>query len=301
MSQLPPPPSGSGPIQPFGATSSPVPPAPPRGDLIGTTKGPVRLEPLGAGQTIDAAIRLYRARWKTLMAISAVIVVPFGLVQQYSIHASRHPVLIGDRVYEQAEPGVTFLFIFSNFLVLQPLIQASLMRAMAGIYLGQDVGWSASLRFGLSKLGWVLLWSIVTGILIALGLIALILGAVFLYIRFYFTIPAAVLEDARGGALGRSWGLTRGLGWHIFGTVLLAGILAAIASAILTIPAGLIAFNDTGAGLGWLFQAVLTALASVIVTPFTIGVIVLLYFDARIRKEGFDLAVMAREVGATER
>jgi hypothetical protein len=46
---------------------------------------------------------------------------------------------------------------------------------------------------------------------------------------------------------------------------------------------------------------VLTALASVIVTPFTIGVIVLLYFDARIRKEGFDLAVMAREVGATER
>jgi hypothetical protein len=277
-----------------------MPPAPPRGDLIGTTKGPVRLEPLGAGQTIDAAIRLYRARWKTLMAISAVIVVPFGLVQQFAIHASRHPVFVGDQVYQQPEGGVTFLFLFINFLILQPLIQASLMRALSGIYLGQEVGASASLRFGLSKLGWVLMWSIVTGILTALGLIALIVGAVFLYIRFYFTIPAAVLEDARGGALERSWGLTRGLWWHIFGTVLLAGILGAIASGILTIPAGIIAINDTGAGLGWLFQAILSALASVIVTPFTIAVTVLLYFDARIRKEGFDLAVMAREVGATE-
>jgi len=31
----------------------------------------------------------------------------------------------------------------------------------------------------------------------------------------------------------------------------------------------------------------------VLVTPFTMGVIVLLYFDARIRKEGFDLEILA--------
>jgi hypothetical protein len=258
----------------------------------------VRLEPLGAGQTIDAAVRLYRARWKTLMAISAVLVVPFSLAQQFAIHASRHPVLIGNRVFQQSDSGLVVLFFVLNYLLVQPLIQASLIRALAGVYLGQDVRAGESLRFGLSKLGWVLLWSFVVGLLTALGLIALIVGAIFLYVRFYFTVSAVVLEDARGGALSRSWRLTKGLWWHIFGTTLLAGLVAAVASFILAVPAALIAANDTGQSIAWFFQALLSAASTVIVTPFSVGVVVLLYFDSRIRKEGFDIAVMAREVGA---
>jgi hypothetical protein len=66
----------------------------------------------------------------------------------------------------------------------------------------------------------------------------------------------------------------------------------------LAVPAALIAANDTGQSIAWFFQALLAAASTVIVTPFSVGVVVLLYFDARIRKEGFDLAVMAREVGA---
>jgi hypothetical protein len=42
----------------------------------------------GAGQTIDAAIKLFRAQWKTLMAIVAVISVPFTVLQAYVIHAT---------------------------------------------------------------------------------------------------------------------------------------------------------------------------------------------------------------------
>jgi hypothetical protein len=40
------------------------------------------------------------------------------------------------------------------------------------------------------------------------------------------------------------------------------------------------------------------ALATVITTPFVMLVIVLLYFDLRIRKEGFDIEVMARELAS---
>jgi hypothetical protein len=39
-----------------------------------------------------------------------------------------------------------------------------------------------------------------------------------------------------------------------------------------------------------------SAAASVVTTPFLTIVVVLLYFDQRIRKEGLDLSIMAQEL-----
>jgi hypothetical protein len=47
---------------------------------------------------------------------------------------------------------------------------------------------------------------------------------------------------------------------------------------------------------GWLLRAVGSAAASVVTTPFVTIVVVLLYFDQRIRKEGLDLSIMAQEL-----
>jgi hypothetical protein len=302
MSELPPPP-GAGSTPTAGITPTPpsalATPPPPRTDTYGSSRGPVRLEPHGVGQIIDAAIRLYRSRWKTIMGLTAVIIVPFTLLEHYSIHVTRHQVLIGRQVYEnQPNTAVTIAFTLAGFLVIQPLLQASLIKAIAGIYLGQAVTWKESIRFGWSKAGWVLWMTFVAGLLTLLGVLGLLIGAVFIYVKLYFVTSAVVIEDARGSALSRSWNLTKGRWWPIFGTLILASIIAGIASAILTIPAAIISATDTGDTMAWLFSAVLNSAASVIVTPFTIAVTVLLYFDARIRREAFDLAVMAREVGA---
>lgn len=233
------------------------------------------------------------------MAIAAVILVPFTLVQQFAIHITTHPVLIGGRIYrEQPNVAVAVTFAFVLYLVMQPLMQASLTRAVAGIYLGEEVSARESIRFAASKLGWVVLEVFLASLLTALGLIALLIGAVFLYIRFYFVVPAVIIEDQKGASITRSWRLTKGRWWHIFGTALLALILATIATAIFSIPSIMIAAGGTGGSFTWIVEAVFSSVASVIVAPFSLGVTVLLYFDARIRKEGFDLAVMAREVGA---
>ena len=84
---------------------------------------------------------------------------------------------------------------------------------------------------------------------------------------------------------------------------MLAGIIAAIISAIVLVPSLLLTANETFTGsvssTAWVVRAILGSISALIVTPFTIAVGVLLYFDARIRKEGFDLAVMAQEVGVS--
>lgn len=253
---------------------------------------------MGVGQTIDAAIRLYRSDWKTLMVIVALIVVPFTVIQAYAIHVATHPILIGDRVVATRSGSATVGLLFLvNFLVVGPLINASMVRAVAGIYLGQRPNAGQSIRFGFSKLGWVLLAVLLSSILSFLGLIALVVPGIILYIRYSFAVETVVVEGEKGGALGRSWRLSKGLALHIFGTLFVAFILAAIATAIFTIPSALLTVNGTMGTSGWVLRAALGSLGAVIVSPFSTAVGVLLYFDARIRKEGFDLAVMAREVG----
>ncbi|HYV02763.1 MAG TPA: glycerophosphoryl diester phosphodiesterase membrane domain-containing protein, partial [Actinomycetota bacterium] len=138
------------------------------------------------------------------------------------------------------------------------------------------------------------------------GFLLLIIPGVIAAIRFTFGTTVVVIEGARGTkALRRSWRLAKGSFWRILGTLLLAAILAAVVTGIVTIPTTLIA-NGTGSPFtvedasGWPIRAVGSTIASVIVTPFTALVRVLLYFDMRIRKEGFDIAVMAHDLATPE-
>jgi uncharacterized membrane protein len=257
---------------------------------------------MGAGQTIDAAIKLFRAQWKTLMTIVAVISVPFSVFQAYVIHATTHPVYIGGGLYSSRSSGGTVVLLSAlSYLVIAPLLRASMIRALAGIYLGERPGAAQSIRFGFSKLGWVLLAILLSSLAVFLGLIALLVPGIILYVRYSFAIPAVVVEGQRGGALGRSWRLSKGLAWHIFGTLFLAFIIATIVSTLISVPSLIVTanetFNGTVSSTAWVVRAIFGSIATLVVAPFTSAVGVLLYFDARIRKEGFDLAVMAREVG----
>jgi hypothetical protein len=121
------------------------------------------------------------------------------------------------------------------------------------------------------------------------------------FLRWFFAPPMVVLEDVRGtAALRRSWALTRGLTGKILGTTLLAWLLLFallfIVGALLAVV--LIAVIEEGIGTGfYAVNHVVNALVTILITPFTTLVTVLLYFDARIRKEAFDLEVMARQLG----
>src|SRR5206468_3470464 len=152
-SPAPPPPSGLGLASfPFASdAASTLPPPPLQG---GTSRGPVPLQPMRVGQTIDAAIKLYRSDWKTLMTIVALIAVPYTLLQDFIVHIATHPVLIGGRTYvDRADPGVAFVLVVVYYVLVSPLLKASMVRAVAGIYLGVRSTALESIRFGASKLG----------------------------------------------------------------------------------------------------------------------------------------------------
>ena len=255
---------------------------------------------MGIGETLDAAVRLYRANWKTMMLIVAVVSVPFTVIQNLAINAVQHPFVINDQTFIQNRGlAVIWLFLGLYYLLLAPILRGAVVRVVAGIYLGERTTASQSLQFALTKFAPLLVALILSGLLIALGFIALIVPGIILWIRYQFVVPAVVVEGAGGtAALGRSWRLSKGRSWPIFATLFLAGLITAVISAILAIPGLILAANGGATTTGWIIRAVFSSIAQVITTPFVSTVGVLLYFDARIRKEAFDLAVMAREVGS---
>jgi hypothetical protein len=284
------------------APSGPSLPPPPPGRLLVGSDRPLVLRPMGVGELLDAAIRLYRAEWKNLMAIVAIVLLPLEFLRAFLLReiggpfAPPDPTLLPSEV-ESALITSSILGVI-EFLVIQPFLTAAVARACSDVYLGHRLVVGPTFRYAATKIHSILWISILYGLAAALGFLALIVPGVIVLVRFAFGSTVLVVEGKKGsGALGRSWRLSQGHFWKVLGTFVLALLMAFIIQAILALPTGLIA-GELGPS-AWPLAAIGNALAMIATTPFTTLIAVLLYFDLRIRKEAFDLEVMAQEMASS--
>jgi hypothetical protein len=174
-------------------------------------------------------------------------------------------------------------------------------------------------------LGWAIAVGIAVGIGVALGagahlvavgvLVAVVLGlaatvfAVIVAIRWSLIVPVVVLE--RTGpikAMGRSWRLVRRSSWRVFWITLLTEVIVGLAGFIIRIPFSLVGGTSSlTAGFGaagtthpaapsaaaTVASAVGTIISDTLTAPLLAGVLVLLYTDLRMRREGMDIALQA--------
>jgi hypothetical protein len=83
--------------------------------------------------------------------------------------------------------------------------------------------------------------------------------------------------------------------WSVMGIAIVAGLLASVIGNVLgTVPS--VAALAIGLRYGWPLLAAGSILSALITTPFVAIVATLIYFDGRIRQEGFDLQVMADDL-----
>ncbi len=138
---------------------------------------------------------------------------------------------------------------------------------------------------------------------VLVGLVGLVVLAFFWTRVYYLAVPPLMLEDVGVfGALRRSWVLTTGQFWRIFGIAVLTILITQIVGSILAIPfaiAGVVTLLGAGEGeVGLLIflvtQAVAAVVSSAFVAPFTASVTAVQYLDQRIRKEGYDVELITR-------
>ncbi|MBK9944994.1 MAG: glycerophosphoryl diester phosphodiesterase membrane domain-containing protein [Kouleothrix sp.] len=150
---------------------------------------------------------------------------------------------------------------------------------------------------------------VLAGVAVALAMLGLLLllglASLFFYTRLIVTTQAIVLED-RGplSGLGRSWRLISGSFWRTLAIAvlmyILAYIIAGIPSALVSFVLQLLSANSLGAIMR--NQAIVTLVATlgqIVILPLQLVIFTLLYYDLRVRKEGYDLELIAQSQQVT--
>ncbi|HVM12232.1 MAG TPA: hypothetical protein VM638_07140 [Actinomycetota bacterium] len=277
------------------------------------TRGqPIVPQPMRAGQVLDAGVNLYRLHFRTLMPLVAVVVIPVELLTlliSLQVPSSRAALVV--------QIGVIVLIALFSVA----LMTAAVLRTAADAYIGQPPRIGSALRFALTRVHSILWVSLLVGLLVLIPMIPTVVaalarapdalvvilgiagaaGVIAIAVTFMFAPPIVVVDDVRGSrALGRSRMLTRGFRWRIFGTLLLAYLLAAVVAFVIALPFTPLTQGEITGELttgGWIAVSIRDSLTQIITTPFTTVVTVLLYFDARVRKEALDLEIMAQQLG----
>ena len=184
--------------------------------------------------------------------------------------------------------------IASSFVLL--LIGIIVVALFGGCAFGAVVLFARSLGGRAAFAGILLGWFAI--ILLIILLIPVIL---FFFIRFVLTTQAIVLEG-RGplSGLARSWKLISKSFWRALGVfvlvLLLSYLLSVIPSLLLTFGLNLITGNSATSMLRNQALGSFVAQVGLIVgLPLLFSVYTLLYYDLRIRKEGYDLELMAQQ------
>lgn len=246
---------------------------------------PTELHPRSATEIIDAAFRLLGQHYARLAAISVTAMLPLIIVRFFT--TSTQPTLADIPLY---------LLVLGVSFICGNVAEAATVIAVSDSYLSGSVDIAGALAATLSRILSVLVLAILRLVLIFVAMVALVFPGIYVGVRTFAAMPSLLLERlSPTDAIGRSWRLADGSFWRVFGTMVLAFVIFYVLFILATMVVGIVATMSgfRGSPVVAALESVLTAL----LYPVVAVVITLLYYDLRIRREGFDLEIMAKELG----
>ena len=284
-------------------TIGPAPPAPAPSEPL------LRLRPLGLGEVLDDIFRIYRRYFGLLCAIGLLVSVPSLLFQfttgsvgnlglLFNVFGNLGNPQSSSTLVALGRPNLALLGL--SYLVLLAVVPFSIgavSRAAIDIALGNPVSVRSAFA-GVARRYWALLGQTLIVVVAIVPLVLCFPVAIWIGVRWVVGVPALLAEGIGPlKGLGRSWTLTRGNWWRLFGTLLLVYLLQAVISTALGalgLPLGFAIPFISPVVRAAIVLTISTA-ASALTLPVVYLCIVLLYFDLRIRREHFDLDQLARQ------
>ena len=245
------------------------------------------LRPLSVGEILDVSFQLYRRHFAAL-AMGALV-------------CSGLPVLLS--LFIEASGGMLqhvwlTLAYYGIFVVLSAIATAATVFIVSESYLGRPLSAAEALSRAAPLLWRVITCSVLTGLLVMVGFLLFVIPGIVLVCGVILAFPVLVLEPgtSASGALSRSWALTRGSRWRIFGMLVTLFLLLYIPIVALTALAALVLPDaDPGSAMtGGIVGLVLAGVLQLFLYPLFYCVLTVSYYDLRVRKEGFDLEVLAQ-------
>jgi hypothetical protein len=269
------------------------------------------LRPRSAIEIVDTAFTIWRRNigQMTIIGIAAtvpvVLALVLGLGSVFAVGSFNEAKLIA---------AIPMLLVFAVVLVLWMAVVDGAMTLAAGdAYHGREVSAANSLRGAVSKGGTLVVSNILRMLTIFLAvavgavviamlgksngglavLLFIVLGicTMLLFARLFATTNAVLFENSGASeSLGRSFALSKDSAWRIFGVILLAYIVLFVAQIALGVTLQLLVSAVLRSPV---VASALGNIVGMLLYPFLSIALMVLYFDQRIRKEGYDLDVMS--------
>ena len=273
------------------------------------------LRPRSAIEIVDTAFTIWRRNFGQMTIIGIAATVPIVLALVLGLGSLFTAGMTGKPLSQSAMLSmVPMILVFVVVLVLWMAVVDGAMTLAAGdAYFGREVSAASALRGALSKGGTLVLSNIlrmltiggaavVGGIVIALlgrtnGGIAVLLIIVLsvlmllLFARLFATTNAVVFENSGASeSLSRSFAISKDSAWRIFGVILLSYIVLIVAQIAIGLTVQVV--------ISMILRSPVVAsmvgnVIGALLYPFLSIALMVLYFDQRIRKEGYDLDVLS--------
>lgn len=239
------------------------------------------LRPRGVSEIVDAAFQILRTHYSQFVMCSALAYLPWLIVELLFLGDPGTWASANWWVAVVAGVGVWLSFALMSAVIITCASQA---------YLGDPVDVAAGVRRALPRLPRVMLAAVLRYILLTLGFLCLLVGALYVAARLFALTPLIILEDASvPAAFTRSGRLSKGRKQHILSTLGLATIIYWVVAIGVSMMASL-------AG-NFVVQVLAGAIYTILAYPIIAITECLLYYDARIQSEGLDIELMAAELG----
>jgi hypothetical protein len=223
------------------------------------------------GGLFGTSFTAYLRHFTAFIAIGAAVVIPVQVVVS--------GIGLGQltKGYDgHVTAGEQIIFAAELYLLIAPLVTAMVVHALLAMADGEKPRPGAAIVSGLEAFRPVFRALLIAAAGVVLGLFVFILPGIWLFVRWAFVPQAVVLDGRRGvAALQRSAELVTGSWWRVFGIALFTGIAVAVPAALISFPVDAWAKSADSQAISFVGQMV----ASVVVTPFQVLMLTLLYFD----------------------
>ena len=304
------PPAGAPGWGPAGYPPSPYPPSPyPPLPKAGSARtGPLPLHPMMFSDLLDGSFRLLKANLGTIVLVAAVFLIPVNLVAAFLqrdllggygfLQFMQDPSLLEEAAGPGASNGPLIGSLAAGLasILVTPFIGGATSMIVATSYLGGELTAGPAMRATGRRFLVLLAVFFLTLLLKLAGLVLCLVGALVPMTLFLVTTPAVMVEEVGPiQAMARSVTLVRPRFWPVMAIGIGSGVLASFLGNVLAGPFSIAALA-VGYRWGWILAAIGAILPALITTPFVSILATLVYFDLRIRNEGFDLQMIAAEL-----
>jgi hypothetical protein len=263
-----------------------------------------QLGAMTVGDILDRGLKVLLARLPAFYAINVVVLLPL-----IAIELAMPAMTYGDGTSGGGSAPVLLLGTLGLIvlgLILQPLGTAAILHLISKEFVDERASVGEACQFAFRRFGPLLLSSMMAGIAIGFGTMLLIIPGIILAIWYIFVAQVVVVESLKGGAaLSRSKELTEGYRGRVFGMfVLFLVVNLVFVYAISFLDRAYPSFEQvrTDEGVKVVHHFGRTALKTgaarlvgILVQTYSAVCFTLMYFDLRIRKEGFDLEMAAKQ------